>query len=116
MFLITVAVSVLLAAALVYSAVLKLGHRETVVATYARAGVPEEWLSRLAVVLLAAAAGLVAGLVWVPLGIATAAGVVCYFGVAITFHVRARDTGNLATPVTLAVIAAVDLALLIATR
>jgi len=116
MFPATVAVSVLLAAALAYSAVRKLGHRPEVVRTYVRVGVPEDKLNHLAVVLLAGAAGLLAGLLWAPLGIAAAIGVTCYFILAIGFHIRARDLSNLPTPLILAVLAAVTLVLRLATR
>lgn len=115
MFAATAAVSILLAALLVFAAVRKLSHREPVVRGYLRVGVPEDKLNALAALLLAGAAGLLAGLWWPPIGIAAAAGVVCYFLVAAGFHVRAGDTRNLPTPVTLAVLAAAALALRIAT-
>lgn len=115
MFIATVAVTVALAAALVGAASRKLSHRAHVVESYARAGVPEDRLNLLAVVLLAGAAGLVLGLVWAPIGVAAAAGVVCYFIVAIAFHVRSRDVGNLPTPLALAGIGAVALFLRLAT-
>ena len=106
MFVASAILSSLLAAALAYSAIRKLSHDEEVVGTYVRAGVPEEWLDQLALVLLAAAAGLIAGLFWAPLGIAAALGMTCYFIVAVGFHVRADDAEHLATPLLLAVIAA----------
>jgi DoxX-like family len=93
--------SILLAAAISYAAVRKLSHRPEVVAEYARAGVPEAWLDRLAVVLLAAALALIAGLAWAPLEIAAASGLVVYFAAAVGFHVRAGDLANLATPLAL---------------
>lgn len=111
MFVGLVVVSVLCAVLLGYTAVRKLGHRPEVVASYRRAGVPEPWLNRLAVLLLAAAAGLIGGLFWTPLGIAAAVGLVCYFAVAIVFHLRARDTGALGTPIAMAVLAAAALTL-----
>jgi hypothetical protein len=105
-----IAISVLLAVLLAFAAIRKLSHRPQVVASYARAGVPERWLNPLAAVLLAAAAGLVVGLAWPPLSVVTAAMVVVYFIVAITFHVRAKDHSQLATPI---VIEALALATLI---
>jgi hypothetical protein len=57
----TVVVSVVLAVLLVLAAVRKLTHRDTVVHSYQRLGVPEDRLNRLAVILLAGAGGLVAG-------------------------------------------------------
>lgn len=115
MFVATVVVSVLLAAALAYSAVRKLGHRPEVVRTYLRVGVPEDKLNYLAIILLAGAAGLIAGLLWAPIGIAAAIGVICYFVLAVGFHLRARDVRNLPTPLALALIAAVALMLRLAT-
>jgi hypothetical protein len=107
--------SSLLAALLAHSAIRKLSHDEMVVQTYVRAGVPEEWLNRLALILLAAATALIAGVFWAPLGIAAALAVTCYFVVAIAFHVHAGDAEHLPTPALLAVIAAAALALRVAT-
>jgi hypothetical protein len=111
----TAAVSILLAALLVFAAARKLSHRESVVRSYQRVGVPEDKLNALAAILLSGAAGLLAGLWWAPIGVAAAAGAVCYFIVAAGFHVRAHDTGNLPTPLVLAVLAAAALALRLAT-
>ena len=91
-------VSVVLAALLVVTAARKLSHRPAVVATYRRVGVPEERLNQLAVLLLAGAAGLVAGLWWEPVGVAAAAALVAYFLLAIGAHLRTRDTANLPMP------------------
>jgi hypothetical protein len=115
MFLATVIVSILLAALLAFAAIRKLSHREGVVRTYLRVGVPEDKLDYLATILLAAAAGLILGLFWAPIGVAAGAGVICYFLVAIAAHIRADDASNLPTPVAIAVIAAVALTLRIAT-
>ena len=108
-------VSVLLAALLAWSAVRKLGHQEEVVRSYVRVGVPEDKLNTLAMILLAGTAGLILGLAWAPIGVAAAAGVVCYFLVAIAFHIRAHDMTNLPTPLTYAVLATAVLALRLAT-
>ena len=116
MFAATAVVSVLLAALLAFSAIRKLGHREQVVQTYLRVGVPEDKLNYLAVVLLAGAAGLVVGLWSAPIGIAAAIGLICYFVIAAAFHVRADDTRNLPTPLVLAAMAAAALALRLATQ
>lgn len=90
--------SVLVAGLLTYAAIRKLSHRDDVVESYARAGVPESRLNLLAVTLLAAAAGLVLGLLWTPLSIAAAVAVAIYFLAAIGFHVRAGDLENAGTP------------------
>src|ERR671919_1890260 len=102
----TAIVSVLLAALLAFAAARKLSHREPVVQTYVRVGVPEDKLDYLAMILLAGAAGLILGLFWAPIGIAAAVGVVCYFLVAIAAHVRAHDTAHARTPVVLELMAA----------
>jgi hypothetical protein len=107
-------ISLLLAALLAYAAVRKLGHRPEVVATYTRVGVPEDKLDYLAAILLAGAAGLALGLAWTPIGIAAAAGVVVYFALAIAAHIRADDTANLPTPLTLELLAVAALALQLA--
>jgi hypothetical protein len=115
MFAVTAIVSALLAAALTFSALRKLSHRPVVIEAYARAGVPEEWLNLLAIVLLAGALGLLAGLAWASLGIVAAACLVLYFLVAIGFHVRAGDAAHLGTPLAIAALAALALALRLAT-
>jgi hypothetical protein len=98
MFVATVVVSVLLAAALAATALRKLGHRPDVVKAYARVGVPEDKLNALAAVLLAGAVGVLVGLAWPPVGVAAAIGLIGYFLVAVAFHVRAADLGNLPMP------------------
>lgn len=112
---VTVIVTVLLAALLAFAAFRKLTHSVEVVESYRRAGVPEDKLNYLAVILLAGATGLLLGLWWAPLGVAAAAGVVGYFLVAIAFHVRSGDTANVRTPIVLAALAALDLVLRIFT-
>jgi hypothetical protein len=107
--------STVLAALLAAAAVRKLTHREAVVRSYLRAGVPEDKLDLLAAVLLAAATGLVLGLVWAPIGIAAAAGVVVYFIGAVTSHIRAGDAEHLPTPLAFEAIGLATLALLVAT-
>jgi hypothetical protein len=102
----SVVVSVLLAALVGYAAARKLTHRPEVVESYRRAGVREAWLNGLAVLLLAAAAGLVVGVWWPIIGIAAAAGLTGYFAIAVGFHLRAKDTAQMPTPVVLTVLAA----------
>jgi hypothetical protein len=105
----TTIVSALLAAILAAAAVRKLSHREEVVASYERVGVPPERLDHLAFILLAGAAGLVIGLFWAPIGIAAAIGVICYFVLAIVAHVRHHDERHLPTPVAIEVLAVATL-------
>jgi uncharacterized membrane protein YbjE (DUF340 family) len=115
MFVATATVSALLAALLAFTAVRKLSHREEVVASYTRVGVPEDKLDHLAVILLAAAAGLILGLFWAPIGVAAAAGLIVYFIVAIAAHIRADDEEHLPTPLTMEAIAVAALILRLAT-
>jgi ABC-type transport system involved in cytochrome bd biosynthesis fused ATPase/permease subunit len=66
--------------------------------------------------LLAAAAGLVIGLFWAPIGIAAAAGLVAYFLIAAALHIRVKDPiGQIFNPLVPAAIAAAALALRITT-
>jgi hypothetical protein len=105
----------LLAALLAAVAAMKLTHRPSVVASYARVGVPEHKLDLLAALLLAGATGLIVGLFVRPIGVAAALGVVAYFVGAIVAHVRAGDTRRLATPIVLELLAIAALALQITT-
>jgi uncharacterized membrane protein len=102
-------VSVLLAALLVFAAIRKLSHRPEVVATYTRVGVPEDKLDYLAWLLLAGAAGLIAGLAWRPVGLAASLGLVVYFLLAIAAHIRAGDARNLTAPVVMELLAVASL-------
>ena len=104
-------VSVLLAALLVFTALRKLSHRPEVVATYVRVGVPEDRLDQLAWILLAGAAGLIAGLLWPPIGVAAGLGLVVYFLLAIGAHIRANDARNLGAPVVMELLAVASLVL-----
>ena len=100
-----VVLSVVLAALLVFAAIRKLGHRPDVVRAYARVGVPENKLGVLALILLAGAAGLIAGLAWEPIGIAATVGLVCYFVLAVAAHIRFHDERHLPTPVVILLLA-----------
>jgi DoxX-like protein len=111
----TVAISILLAAIVTFAALRKLSHRTEVVESYARVGVPEDRLDRLAVILLAGAAGLLIGLAWAPIGIAAAIGLSAYFLLATAAHIRADDLKNLPTPAVIEVLALAALALRLAT-
>jgi hypothetical protein len=99
MFEIAATLSVLFAAVLAASAIRKLTHAASVVESYRLAGVPEDRLNLLATILLAAAVGLLGGVVMRPLGLLTAGCLVAYFGAAISFHVRSGDRRHLASPV-----------------
>jgi hypothetical protein len=107
----TIAVSLVLTALLLATAIRKLTHAPGVVATYRRVGVPEDRLNLLALILIAGAVGLVVGLWWQPLGVAAAAGLVAYFVLAVVAHVRHHDLKPLPTPLVFLVLSAAALAL-----
>ncbi|HEV2529097.1 MAG TPA: DoxX family protein [Thermomicrobiales bacterium] len=93
MFVATVIVSLFLAGALTISAIGKLTRMPQVVENLAKAGVQPDRFPPLAAIEIAAAAGLVIGLWWAPLGIAAAIGVVLYFVGAVVAHLRQGDRG-----------------------
>jgi hypothetical protein len=115
MALVSTIVSVLLAALMAVAAIRKLTHREDVVRSYLRAGVPEDRLNLLAAVLLAGATGLLIGLAWAPIGVAAAAATVVYFIGAVTAHIRAGDAQHLPTPLAFEAMAVAALVLRAAT-
>ena len=67
-------------------------------------------LPLLATAEIAGAAGLLAGLLWRPLGAAAAIGVITYFLGAVTAHLRIRD-GNITAPTALLLAATAALTL-----
>ncbi|MDF3038501.1 MAG: hypothetical protein K0Q71_1207 [Thermomicrobiales bacterium] len=75
----TSVISTALAIFLTISAIRKRGHESSVVHSYVKVGVPEDRLNRLAILLILGAAGFVGGLLWAPVGIAAATGIVIYF-------------------------------------
>lgn len=111
MFFATAVLSSLLAAMLAYAALRKLSHEPDVVAAYARVGVPEDRLNLLAALLLAGAAGLIAGLFWGAIGVASAAALVGYFACAVVAHVRFDDVANLPMPLLIETLALATLVL-----
>jgi DoxX-like protein len=118
MFALTVAVSIVLAVVLSGSAYAKLTRDPKVVESIVgKVGFPEERLWVLAALEVAAAAGLIVGLFWAPLGIAAAIGVILYFICALIGHLRVRDTAvqSLAPPTVLLLVGIATLALRAAT-
>ena len=107
MFILTAVASVLLAAAMASSAARKAQPGPDSVALRDRLGVaPPLWAS-IGVPEALAAAGLVAGLWWAPIGVAAAIGVVLLMLGALGFHLRARFLGAaLAPPAAIAILAA----------
>ncbi|MFD7510136.1 DoxX family protein [Streptomyces sp. NPDC059853] len=86
-------VSVLLSAILIGTAAVSLSGNAQYRANLRELRVPDSWQPRLAFTKLAGGVGLLAGLVLVPLGVAAAAGVICYFIGAVLIHLRAGDRG-----------------------
>ena len=92
MFIACVVLSGLLALALLASGRGKLIKDPAQLETMARVHFPEDKLWLLAAAEIAGAVGLVAGLVWWPIGVAAAIGLVLYFVGAVGSHGRVRDT------------------------
>ncbi|MEU6205310.1 DoxX family protein [Micromonospora musae] len=90
MFVATLVVSIAFAALLTVSAVGKLKHDPMQMKTLERVG-GMKLRPLLAFLELAGAAGLLAGLLWWPLGVAAGVGLVLYFAGAIGAHLRVRD-------------------------
>jgi DoxX-like family len=91
MFTAYVVVTVLAAAANVFSAACDIVRYKQVSIAMAKAGVPESWMTMLGVLKAAGALGLLVG-IGVPLiGTAAAVGLIVFFVAAIITHLRARD-------------------------
>lgn len=110
MFVAYTVVAVLLAMILLASAAAKLTRQEQVVTSLPAVGVPLDWFPWLAALESAGAIGLVVGLFVPAIGVAAAIGVILYFIVAVTFHVRAHDTA-LAPPVVIGLLGVAALVL-----
>jgi DoxX-like protein len=95
---------------LVFSGVGKLRHDpRQVQGIHEVIGVPLRWLPWLAACEFAGAAGLLIGIVWWPLGLAAAIGVVVYFLGASIAHLRVKDFKGLPVPAVILLIALVIL-------
>jgi DoxX-like family len=91
MFIAYLIVTILTAAANIFSATLDFIRYKQVSINMAKAGVPESWMTLLGILKGAAAAGLLVG-IGVPLvGAAAALGLICFFVAALITHLRARD-------------------------
>src|SRR5438034_4905027 len=91
MFTAYVVVTVLAAAANIFSATCDFVRYKQVSIAMARAGVPESWMTMLGILKAAGALGLLVG-IGVPLiGMAAAVGLILFFVAAIITHLRARD-------------------------
>jgi hypothetical protein len=114
MFIAYVVVAVVLALMSIGTANAKIRGLEPAASGLLAAGVPRSWFVPLALLNLAGAGGLLAGIAWRPLGIAAATGLLLYFIGALGFHVRAREFKGLPMAVIFAVLSAVALTLGIA--
>jgi len=91
MFTAYIVVTVLAAAANIFSATLDFIRYKQVLINMAKAGVPESWMTTLGILKAAGALGLLIG-IGVPLiGTAAAIGLILFFIAAIITHLRARD-------------------------
>ena len=91
MFIAYVVVTLLAAAANIFSATLDFIRYKQVLTNMARVGVSESWITMLGILKAAGAIGLLVG-IGVPLiGTAAAVGLVLFFIGAIITHLRARD-------------------------
>ncbi|MDQ6936445.1 MAG: DoxX family protein [Actinomycetota bacterium] len=97
MFVVAAIVSIVYAAMLLGSAAGKLTKQPQVVQGLTSVGVKTEQFPYLTALLVAAAAGLIIGLWWAPIGIAAAVGATLYFALALAAHARAK-VGHYAAP------------------
>ncbi|MFE7741955.1 DoxX family protein [Nocardia sp. NPDC057455] len=88
---VTALVAGVLAFAVAGSAAATLARQPKLVGIVAAVGFPVRRMWMLGVVKLAAAFGLVCGLLWPPLAVAAAIGLVVYFCAAIGMHLRMRQ-------------------------
>lgn len=115
MFIATLIVTVLLVGGLLGSAAGKVTKQAAVVTNLTNVGVPEKRIPLLAIPETAGALGLVGGLFWWPIGVAAAIGIIVYFVLAVSAHIRAKDK-NFAPALFLLVLGIAALALRIATH
>jgi hypothetical protein len=91
MFIAYIAVTVLAAAANVFSATLDFIRYKEILINMAKVGVSESWLTTLGILKAAGALGLLVGIRVPLIGIAAAIGLVLFFIAAIVTHLRGRD-------------------------
>ncbi len=91
MFIAYVIVTLLAAAANIFSAALDFIRYKQILINMARVGVPDSWITILGTLKAAGAIGLLIGLGVPLIGTAAAAGLVLFFVGAIITHLRARD-------------------------
>ncbi|WSQ13480.1 DoxX family protein [Streptomyces sp. NBC_01231] len=107
--------AVVLSLVLVLSAVPDITRDPKITEGLKAIGVPDSWFLPLGLVKIAGALGLLAGIVYRPLGIAAAIGVVLYFLGAVITHIRGGDTKGIGIPATIMLVAVAPLVLGFAT-
>jgi hypothetical protein len=91
MFAAYIVVTLLAAAANIFSATCDFVRYEKVSIAMAKAGVPESWMTTLGILKAAGALGLLVGIGVPQIGIAAATGLILFFVGAIITHLRGRD-------------------------
>lgn len=86
-----VVVTIVVALANSYAAVLNFAGAESVKVAASKVRVPREWMMPFGILLALGAAGLLAGFAVPVLGTAAAIGLVGYFIAAVSAHIRVRD-------------------------
>jgi hypothetical protein len=109
-----VAITVLAAAANLFSAGADFVRYKQVAINMARAGVPESWMTTLGILKTAGALGLLVGFVVPAIGIAAAVGLTLFFVGAIVTHLRGHFYA-FSLPVTFLTLAVAALVLRLAT-
>ena len=115
MFIAYIVVAVLLSLVLLMSARGDITRDPKITESLKAIGVRDSWFLPLGLVKIAGALGLLAGIVYRPLGIAAAIGVVLYFAGAVITHLRAGDKKGVGTPAALMLFAVAPLVLGLAT-
>ncbi|MBE1489322.1 DoxX family protein [Plantactinospora soyae] len=110
-----VVAAIITAVVLAFSARNILVRDPDVVAVLTRVGVTPALIPALALPKIAGAVGLLAGIVYRPLGLAAGIGVVLFFTGAVLAHLRVRDAKGALGPAVLALIGAAAPCLAIAT-
>ena|SRR6266699_1320181 len=90
MFVAYIIVTIIAAAANIFSATLDFIRFKQILVNMAKVGVPESWITMLGTLKVAGAVGLLVGIGVPPIGVA-AIGLILFFIAAITTHLRARD-------------------------
>ena len=91
MFIAYLAVTLLAAAANIFSATLDFVRYKQILINMAKVGVADSWITTLGTLKAAGALGLLVGIAVPPIGIAAASGLVLFFLGAIVTHLRAHD-------------------------